>query len=97
MYSLYTCCTLLYLLVLGILRSDPQDKDYTYVKCRSLGLKKSRRLAGIPRCFYLIVGVWLLAVRKRCQLVVDQGLDSGCRHAIWNPILADNHVQTEKV
>ena len=59
-----------------------------------LGLKTVRRLAGIPRKSYLIVGVWLLVVRKRRQPVIDQGLDSSRRHAIWNPILADNQVQT---
>ena len=62
-----------------------------------LGLKTVRRLTEKPRNSYLIVGAWLLAVRKRRQPVVDQGLDSGRRHAIWNPILADNQVQTAQV
>ena len=56
---------------------------------RQLGLKTVRGLAVRPRNSYHIVGAWLLAVRKNCQPVVDQGLDSDCRHAIWNPILAD--------
>ena len=68
-----------------------------------LGLKTVRRLAERPRKSYLIVesylivGVWLLAVQKRRQPVADQGLDSGRRHAIWNPILADIHIQTRAV
>ena len=54
-----------------------------------LGLKTVRRLAVRPHNSYLIVGAWLLAVLKR--------VDSGLRHAIWNPILAEIHVQTAKV
>ena len=61
------------------------------------GMKYSWTAYENPRYSYLIVGEWSLAVRKRRQPVVDQGLDSGRRHAIWNPILADNQVQTAKV
>ena len=62
-----------------------------------LGLLAVRQLAVIPRNSYLIVGAWSLVVRKHRQPVVDQSLDSGHRHAIWNPILADNQVQTAQV
>ena len=55
------------------------------------GLAERRRMS----C--LIVGAWLLAVWKPRQPVADQGLDSSCRHAIWNPTLADIHVQSAKV
>ena len=42
---------------------------------------------------YLIVGVRLVVVRKHCQPIADQSLDSG-HHAVCNPILADLGVQT---
>ena len=68
------------------------------IKGHYLGLKTIRGLSyEIHTNSYLIVGAWSLAVRKRCQPVVDQGQDSGWCHAIWNPILAGNHVQTAKV
>ena len=64
------------------------------VKCRSLGLKTVKTTCKIPRLnSYLIVGAWLLVVRKRRQLVADQSLLGGVclRHTFWNPskLIAD--------
>ena len=67
------------------------------VKCRSQGLKLFVNSGKRPSQSYLIVGAWLLAVRKRCQPVPDQGLDFSHHHAICNPILAEIHFQTAKV